>query len=502
MAAGAAQADAVETPLKVFISYRQADTGSAALLLHNTLEPLIGKDNLFMDTEKLKPGMNWRKEIRANANSPGVLLALIGPRWLEALQARSQQSAVENSDDVLRKELIYSLTNEVDVAVIPVLVEGAKMPKDHQLPYEIRALADLQAQTLRLDTYQDDVSRLVDRIREVAADPSARALKRAHEPVPISNEHPEQYRAVAQYIVGREQVVLVLGPDAADPNIKLPDPSKLARDLAIENGYPVDPEGSSRLDLAEVAQYVAVVKGPDDLYRSLREKLSVECDVGEIHRFLARLPSLTEQLGYPKQHQLIVTTSYDTLLEQAFRDIGEPFDLAVYVAPPPSADHKGRFVHVPGGNGPAKVAWPGNEYIEFPFDDHYDLTRSLIVKIYGAVDTRDGWNDNFVVTEDNYIEYLSGEVISRLVPVQILARLRKSHCVFLGYDIREWSRRVFLKRVWDTPITNESWAVQESPDKLEERLWQKAGAGMVTLIDESVQKYIAGLAACLTPPKQ
>jgi hypothetical protein len=497
MPTGAAQTESAEKLLKVFISYRKADTSSAARLLYKSLTPILGKENLFFDVESLRPGMNWRQAIKASANSAGVLLAVIGPRWLEALQARSKQAAVGPDDDVLRQEIVYSLTNLVDVGVIPVLVEGAQMPDRDQLPSEIRALADIQARTLGDDdTYDDDVNRLVDRIREIAADPAARGAKPAREPVPISDKHPERYRTVAQQIVGREHVVLVLGSEATDSLIRLPDSHRLAAELAKEHGYPV-PAPPSRLDLAEVAQYVAVVKGPDLLYRSLRERLSVESDVGEIHRVLASLPGLTEQLGYPRQHQLIVTTSYDTLLEQAFRDIGEPFDLAVYVA---SGSDKGRFVHVPGGSGPAKRAWPGNQYTDFPFDHNSDLTRSLIVKIYGAVDTRDGWQDNFVVTEDNYIEYLSGAGIEELVPTQILARLRASQCLFLGYDIREWSLRVFLKRVWDAPIRNRSWVVQESPDELEERLWLRAGAGMVTLYDEPVEKYIAGLEACLTQP--
>jgi hypothetical protein len=498
MTPGPVGSESAETPLKAFISYRKADTSSAARLLYMSLTPLLGKENLFFDVEVLKPGMNWRQAIKTSANSPGVLLALIGPRWLEALQARSQRAAVEDVDDVARKEIEYSLTNMVDVGVIPVLVEGASMPKADQLPHTIRALTDIQAQPLRDDTYEDDVNRLVDRLKRIATEAPDVGPTKARVAVQISEHYPERYRTVAQHIVGRERVVVVLGSGANDPRMNLPDASKLAEALAREYGYPMN---APRLDLAEVAQYVAVVKGPDDLYDSLREKLTVNCDIGDIHRFFAGLPAVTEQLGYPRQHQLIITTSYDTLLEQAFRDAGEPFDLAVYVA---SGSDKGKFVHVPGGNEPPKLAWPGNEYTNFPFLDDLELRRSLIVKIYGADDTRDagyGWRDNFVVTEDNYIEYLSGAVIENLVPAQILERLRKSHCLFLGYDIREWSLRVFLKRVWDVPIRNTSWAVQESPDELEEHLWQEAGR-VITLIDEPVEQYIGGLKACLNPPTQ
>ncbi|MFL5823407.1 MAG: SIR2 family protein, partial [Solirubrobacteraceae bacterium] len=60
-------------------------------------------------------------------------------------------------------------------------------------------------------------------------------------------------------------------------------------------------------------------------------------------------------------------------------------------------------------------------------------------------------------------------------PVQILAKLTDSHCLFLGYSMRDWNLRVFLKRIWqDEPLGSKSWAIQRDPDLLEKDFWSQA----------------------------
>ena len=71
--------------------------------------------------------------------------------------------------------------------------------------------------------------------------------------------------------------------------------------------------------------------------------------------------------------------------------------------------------------------------------------------------------DNFVITEDDYIGYLSRRPIETLVPAQLLGKLRESHFLFLGYGIRDWNLRVFLQRIWgDQQLGAKSWAVEHA----------------------------------------
>ena len=72
----------------------------------------------------------------------------------------------------------------------------------------------------------------------------------------------------------------------------------------------------------------------------------------------------------------------------------------------------------------------------------------MLLKIHGHVDrgaTRE--RESFVVSEDDHIDYLARRPAGA-VPVQLAARLRRSHLLFLGYGLHDWSLRVFLHRVW------------------------------------------------------
>ena len=61
-----------------------------------------------------------------------------------------------------------------------------------------------------------------------------------------------------------------------------------------------------------------------------------------------------------------------------------------------------------------------------------------------------------------------------LVPFQILGKLRESHSLFLGYAVRDWTLRVFLKRVWEGRFGAKSWAIAPDPDLLEKETWAQS----------------------------
>ena len=98
-------------------------------------------------------------------------------------------------------------------------------------------------------------------------------------------------------------------------------------------------------------------------------------------------------------------------------------------------------------------------------------------------------------TEDHYIDYLSGGQIVQLVPAPILKKLKKDHCLFLGYTMSDWNVRVFLKRIWEgQPLESASWAVQRDADMLERRFWTRLN---VELFDAPLASYVSELSAHL-----
>jgi hypothetical protein len=245
--------------------------------------------------------------------------------------------------------------------------------------------------------------------------------------------------------------------------------------------------------LAEAAQRVAVTLGERRLYSAMKD-LVAECSqpMG-VHRFLAEFPGLVRQLGVQPRYQLIVTANYDSALEQAFEDANEPFDYAMYMA------SSGWFIHVPWGEHAAEpvattIVEP-RRYVDFPIDDDGRLERTIILKIHGGPDGEEGgvtWRNNYVITEDHYIDYLPTHNIQDHLPIQLLDKLTGSRCLFLGYTLSDWNCRVFVRRIWKGgPMSENSWAITQDADVLEKASWSMIGH--VELLAGDLADYVSAL---------
>jgi hypothetical protein len=180
-----------------------------------------------------------------------------------------------------------------------------------------------------------------------------------------------------------------------------------------------------------------------------------------------------------------VTTNYDLTLERALAEADEEFDVVSYLA---AGRHRGKFCHV-APDGSAQTIDRPNEFVaELGLAE-----RTVILKLHGQVDrTPDRAWESFVVTEDDYIDYLAQSEISSVLPVAVAAKLRRSHFLFLGYAMRDWNLRVILNRLWgDNPLVYRSWAVQPSPRPLESQFWRHRD---VDVVDLPLEDYVASLA--------
>lgn len=246
------------------------------------------------------------------------------------------------------------------------------------------------------------------------------------------------------------RLVAVLGADVGE----------LAGRLAERFDYLEDGAG-----LPRVAQYVSVMKGSGPLYDELHALLDSDVPPTAVHRFFASIPPVLRERGVP--HQLIVTTSYDLALEAAFLEAGEEFDVVSYIATGPA---RGKFCHItPEGSG-RLIDLPNTYATELSLE-----RRTVILKLHGQVDRGpDREWESFVVTEDDYIDYLAQTDLTGAVPVSLAAKLRRSHFLFLGYTMADWNLRVILNRLWsDQPLSYRSWAVQPQPMPLEREFWRR-----------------------------
>jgi DNA-binding SARP family transcriptional activator len=342
-----------------------------------------------------------------------------------------------------------------------VIGELEGLVRDHPLRETFRrqlmlALYRAGRQAEALDVYHDARARFID---ELGIEPGpelkhlqseilrhAAGLAVSDAPAPLD----EEGEIVKALLAGR--VVPVIGVDGA---------GELAEHLAKAFSVPDD----RPIDLARVSQYVATMQGSGPLYDELHSRFEAAVEPGPLHQFLARLPALLRERG--AQHQLIVTTNYDLALERAFENEGEELDIVAYVA---TGAHRGHFWHRPPGEPPRPIDVPNTYATELSLD-----RRTILLKLHGAVDPlpEREW-ESFVITEDDYIDYLGHSELTAVVPVSLAARLRRSHFLFLGYEMADWNLRLILNRIWgERPVAYRSWAVQRAPSPLAQAFWRR-----------------------------
>lgn len=265
-------------------------------------------------------------------------------------------------------------------------------------------------------------------------------------------------------VAGR--VVPVLGLDGG---------ADLAAQLASAFGYPADRPP----DLARVSQYVATMNGSGPLYDELHRRFEEAAEPQPVHRFLAGLAPMLRARGAP--HQLVISTRYDLALERAFERAGEELDVVTYVA---SGPYRGKFWHRAPGEDPRPIDVPNTYATELSLD-----RRTVLLKLHGAVDPfPDREWESFVITEDDYIDYLGRSDLVSSVPVALAAHLRRSHFLFIGYEMVDWNLRLVMHRVWgDRPLAYRSWALDPEPSPLEQAFWRRFD---VDVLDVKPEEYV------------
>ena len=203
--------------------------------------------------------------------------------------------------------------------------------------------------------------------------------------------------------------------------------------------------------LGRVTQYVAAMQGLGPLHEELHTVFGADHEPGPVHQLLARIPAVLRERGMP--YQLIVTTAFDSGIERAFADAGEELDVVTYIA---AGSLRGRFVHSPPGAEPRVVEIP-NAYADLSLE-----RRTVLLRLRGIADPalERAW-ESLVVTEDDHIDYPGPSELEGAIPVTLAARLRRSHLLFLGYDLADWNLRLVVNRLrGGRPAPYASWAVR------------------------------------------
>lgn len=144
--------------LRIFISYRRADSQGSAGRLYDRLARTFGKGLVFRDVEEIEYGEDFIQAIDQAVGACEVLIAVIGNQWVAAQDSEGRRR-LDNPHDFVRLEIATALRR--GIRVIPALVDDARMPSEADLPDELKELQRRNAIAVRNDSFDDDVDRLV-----------------------------------------------------------------------------------------------------------------------------------------------------------------------------------------------------------------------------------------------------------------------------------------------------------------------------------------------------
>lgn len=265
----------------------------------------------------------------------------------------------------------------------------------------------------------------------------------------------------------------------------LPSGAELSRFLARQSNFP-SAEDNDLADLAKVSSYFVEASARRRLRDHLRKIFDRDFAPCDIHHYLAEVSAPS----------LIVTTNYDTLTEDAFKKAGRPYDLVIH--PTDRKDVEASVLWWPHGAA-EPVAMPPNKLF-------IDLKATTVIyKMHGTVDRQLRKWDSYVITEEDYVDFLSRMTGQTAVPALFMRHFRTRHFLFLGYGLRDWNLRVVLKNLRTALPTIKadeqemedegdddlrSWAIQFRPSSLETELWN---ARQIKIYDVDINEFVRRL---------
>jgi hypothetical protein len=230
----------------------------------------------------------------------------------------------------------------------------------------------------------------------------------------------------------------------------LPTGGELANYLADKADLPKGERG----ELTKMAQYFEAQIGSEPLRHLLLHIFSYQQPPTPLHEFLASIPAPL----------LIVTTNYDDLTERAYQQAGKPCDVVVHMTERP------------------RVLWwehgkpQPRELLAENLDIELDKV-SVVYKMHGAIDRRKHLIGQYVITEDDYIEFLTRMTRRKVIPSIFADPFQTRPFLFLGYGLYDWNLRVILNRIQEFRGQPKfrSWAIETLSKPVEKMLWEKRG---------------------------
>jgi hypothetical protein len=123
-----------------------------------------------MDIDTIEAGGNFKEHIDEAVSKCAILIAVVGPSWASARDDQDRLR-LSNSNDFVRLEIGTALRR--DIAVLPVLVDGAKMPDPKDLPSDLSSFTERQALVLTDAAWDHGIDQLLKSVNEAVQAPDA-----------------------------------------------------------------------------------------------------------------------------------------------------------------------------------------------------------------------------------------------------------------------------------------------------------------------------------------
>ena len=147
---------------QIFISYRRDDSAGYARALYDRLVQHFSKERVFMDVDAIEPGLPFDEAIKRALDQCEVQLVVIGRRWMEKQAGMGPR--INDPKDFVRLEIAAALSR--NIRVVPVLLDGASMPSEKELPEPLRALARRNALEISNSRFGSDTETLIMAVRK------------------------------------------------------------------------------------------------------------------------------------------------------------------------------------------------------------------------------------------------------------------------------------------------------------------------------------------------
>jgi hypothetical protein len=143
---------------RIFLCYRRDDSGAIVGRIYDRLVREYGNENIFKDIDNIPFGVDFGECLDREVQKCDVMFVVIGRGWFGA-----EPSRLHDPSDLVRIEIMSALRRTIPL--VPVLVDGAQIPRPDQLPDEIRELSRRQGAVIRHDPdFHNDVTRLLSRL--------------------------------------------------------------------------------------------------------------------------------------------------------------------------------------------------------------------------------------------------------------------------------------------------------------------------------------------------